>query len=466
MVSVLALLGCAGAALAFPGPDVIVGDCSGISNYGSVGTTPNRIFAYAVGTTSCNAGTQPLMWVANTNQHPVIAQNFYRFRMVNGAGQFEHIGGGHLKHGYTALQQTLCFSDCQPTGGTTLGVHCSDPYVSSLNGTQTRLGPRDDINPYNGFYNMPWTSRGTANSSVINRRLQVLEVDIDPNMNNNANLNAIYICEGQYVAPDDAISGNGTNNASWRRITRGGTTSNWTFNVTSTTVREQAAIFAWPTLESGVTIETLVVPGEEQYRGTMHVAYKVTPIAGGMYHYEYMVHNQTSHIGANSFTVNFPSGGQTSCIDTVNVGFRDIFYHSMEPYDGTDWAGTKTSSGYQWVGPTFATAPNGNALRWSTSYSFRFDSNRPPVMGTGTIGLFRTGGSMSVNILVPDTCACPDPDINCDGAVNGVDVEVAEAVVGGDMTDFCGTDADLNGDGAVNGNDVEYQELRVGGAPC
>ena len=56
----------------------------------------------------------------------------------------------------------------------------------------------------------------------------------------------IYICEGQYVAPDDATNNNGANNAFWRRITRGGNTTNWTFAVTGSTIREQAAIFAWP----------------------------------------------------------------------------------------------------------------------------------------------------------------------------------------------------------------------------
>jgi hypothetical protein len=465
-LSVCALLGAAGTAFAFPGPDVIVGDLSGISNYGGLGTYPNRIFAYAVGTTSCNAGDTPLNWISTTNQHPVIAQNIYRYSVVNGAGRFEHIGGGHLKHGFTALQQTLCFSDCQPNpNGTRLGVHCSDPYSSSLNGTQTRLGPRDEVDAYTGFYPYPFTSRGTATSTIINRRLQVLERDIDPALDSQ-NTNAVYIAEGQYIAPDDATSGNGTNNASWRRILRGGNSTNWTFSVTGSTVRTQPAIYAWTTLESGVTVQVVPVPGEEQYGGRLHVAYKVTPIAGGMYHYEYVVHNLNSHVSAKSFIVNFPSSGSTGCIDIANPEFNDIFYHSGEPWDGTDWPGTKTLTGYQWMGPDFATNPNGNALRWGTAYTFRFDSNRPPVAGTATIGLFRSGGSVSVNIQVPDSCPCVDPDINCDGSVDGFDVMVAEQVVGGDTSNFCGTDPDFNGDGSVDGFDIEYIEARVGGTPC
>ncbi|GJQ30079.1 MAG: hypothetical protein HBSAPP03_19630 [Phycisphaerae bacterium] len=59
-----------------------------------------------------------------------------------------------------------------------------------------------------------------------------------------------------------------------------------------------------------------------------------------------------------------------------------------------------------------------------------------------------------------------DPDVNCDGAANGVDVEVQERAVGGDMADYCQDDADFNRDGAVNGLDVEAVEIAVGGGPC
>lgn len=59
-----------------------------------------------------------------------------------------------------------------------------------------------------------------------------------------------------------------------------------------------------------------------------------------------------------------------------------------------------------------------------------------------------------------------DPDVNCDGAVNGFDIAVMERAVNGDLSDFCGTDSDFNRDGAVNGFDVEAVEQSVNGAPC
>ncbi|CAG0980949.1 hypothetical protein PHYC_01762 [Phycisphaerales bacterium] len=59
-----------------------------------------------------------------------------------------------------------------------------------------------------------------------------------------------------------------------------------------------------------------------------------------------------------------------------------------------------------------------------------------------------------------------DPDVNCDGAVNGFDIQATEEAVNGDFTNFCQASADLNGDGAVNAFDIEIEEQRVNGAPC
>ncbi|GJQ30159.1 MAG: hypothetical protein HBSAPP03_20430 [Phycisphaerae bacterium] len=82
-----------------------------------------------------------------------------------------------------------------------------------------------------------------------------------------------------------------------------------------------------------------------------------------------------------------------------------------------------------------------------------------------------SGYTMTTSILVnwADCPAACDPDVNCDGSANGVDVEVQELAVGGDFTDYCQIgipnvdDGDFNRDGAVNGTDVEAVENAVGG---
>jgi len=72
------------------GPDVIVGELSGLTQFGSAGTQ----VGLAVGTDSCNAGDQPLDWFSMPdNDHPIIPQNLYR--MSGGANnneRFEQVG--------------------------------------------------------------------------------------------------------------------------------------------------------------------------------------------------------------------------------------------------------------------------------------------------------------------------------------------------------------------------------------
>ena len=86
----------------------------------------------------------------------------------------------------------------------------------------------------------------------------------------------------------------------------------------------------------------------------------------------------------------------------TNIGFRDVDYHSGEPYDGTDWtAEVNNLAGLlSWSTDTYAADPNANALRWSTMYNFRFDADSPPQPTTAQIGLFRDGGPSSVSVMV------------------------------------------------------------------
>ncbi|CAG1007040.1 hypothetical protein PHYC_03385 [Phycisphaerales bacterium] len=96
-------------------------------------------------------------------------------------------------------------------------------------------------------------------------------------------------------------------------------------------------------------------------------------------------------------------------------------------------------------------------------------------LGSGTtLALTLTGqGDSSEEVFIFDDIvltgtplpAC-DPDVNCDGSINGFDIEAMEQAVNGDVSNFCQADADFNRDGAVNGFDVEAVEQSVNGAPC
>jgi len=44
---------------------------------------------------------------------------------------------------------------------------------------------------------------------------------------------------------------------------------------------------------------------------------------------------------------------------------------------------------------------NANAIRWGTLYNIRFDANTAPLLMRGTIGFFKTGAPMEVQVLAP-----------------------------------------------------------------
>ncbi len=371
------------------GPDVIVGDLTGPANYSSVG----GIEALAIGTTSCNIGNVWLNWFANNNQHPVIGQTLYRYQVVNGAGQFDQVGQGWLKHGFFALSQGLCCSGCQSTDGTHLGVRCSDPYTASRNGTQNNAGPKWQVNANTGFYTYPPANPGWSGS--IARRVQVAIADLVATGGTTR-----YFGTGHYVTPDDAAAGNQNNNESWREVTVSGSGTSWNFGFTGVTQRAQYALKSWIVADPAVVLNEIQVPGD----GLVIVGYRATPIGGGLHHYEYAVQNLNNDRSIGSFSVPVGAGVVIS-----NVGFHDVAYHSGDgegniTRDGTDWTVTQTGGSITWeVAQPFGVNSNGNAIRWGTTYSFRFDANAAPVTGMATLGHFKIAGTSSTMVDSPGT---------------------------------------------------------------
>jgi len=369
-------------------PDIITGDIFGAQRYGTVGD----ITAYAIGTTSCNLGECQANWISNTPAHPLIGQNLFRLKN----GRFEHIGQAWLKHASAALQGNTCSSSCQSADGSHLGVNCSDPYGSGLNGGQARLGPKFEVNAFTGVYPFPATNMNNTGDDIY-KRLQVHNADLDPGLN----AGATYIAEAQYVALDDSSGLRGSNNMSWRPATVTGTAGSgfYTLTLTGSTIRTKAAIDAWFANDPSVVLTYATAPGD----GTIVVGARVTALAGGMWHYEYAVENINSDRSIGSFRISLPSGAVVT-----NIGFHDVDYHSGEPIDGTDWTPSVGPTTITWSTIPYSTNPNANALRWGTLYNFRFDANVPPAPAntSAVLGLFKPGflGSFGVSTLGPDLC--------------------------------------------------------------
>ena len=384
------------------GPDVIVADLYQISNYGSVG----GIAAFAVGTVSCNAGDQTLNWFSNTADHPVIAQNIYRLK----DDRFEQIGQSWVKHGFAAINGNACGLGCADPGTTTLlGVGCSDPYSSGLNGTQSVLGPRSEINAFTGEFPYPPLLNPAANA-VTGRRIQVYERDLDPSLFGGGQ----YFVEGQYIAADDSAAGALDNNASYRPVATTYQSSNntWLLSLLGMTQRRDAAIRAWAADDPSVTITEVRVPGE----GLFLLGAKAWEVTSGIWNYEYAIQNLNSDRSAGSFSVPI-----SSLAAVMDVAFHDVPYHSGEVYDGTDWIATLDASSITWATDEFSVDPLANALRWGTLYNFRFTSDVPPQQTTLTLGLFKPGSPTSVSV----TAIGPlrnDLDCNGNGIPDSIDV--------------------------------------------
>ena len=364
------------------------GGFSEYETYGPVG----GIVAFAFATTSCNRGNSAADWYdtgAQPWRHPVISQTMYR----HSNGTMEQIGLAWLKHGFCAVNEPGC-ATCQNTDCNTLGVGCADTYWAGLNANG--LAPRAPINAATGNFPFPFTQTPTGNS-IIRGRLQINTGDIYDG--------ATYLFEGQYVAWDDANAGNKMNNASYRIISIDPTNYNVASIPGHTTVEGHTAMDAWQTLDPSVMLTKVDIPSD----GRVEVASRVSDNGDGTWHYEYAVHNFNSHQSVGAVTIPVPSG-----VTVTNIGFHDVNYHSGEAWDGTDWPGTRRENSVQWATTPFATNSNANAIRWASTYNFRFDADQPPTTGDATLGLFRDGSSTTAAVQIPGLTP-----VNCPGDVNG-----------------------------------------------
>lgn len=402
------------------GPDVTVwsvgaGDSDGFGNGVLQYTEEGDVVrAYAIATDSCNVGSEPVNWcdeescVATdppvaTTDHPVIAQNLYRLH----EGRFQQIGKNWFKHGFAASNgwRTPCRGNdgsgnpvgCQDPSGDPdlLFVGCTDFYSAQLNGLQTQLGPRSQVNPTTGDFPDPDTIEGDGGE--IGKRIQVAESDLVTDPNPGDELPTRYWIEGHYVAPDDALAGNGLNNASYREVVLG-PAPDLELSVTGDTVREAAAIWAWQAIDPAVEIAIVDVPGSGPVE-RFHVARRITEQVGARgtsWHVEVVVHNLNSARAAGGLTI------QSVPTATITApGFHDVDDHSGEIWDNVNWAVTVGSpaGSVRWrTQLAHAVDPEANALRWGNAYTFWFDLDQPPETAVWTLELFTPGSPNSVII--------------------------------------------------------------------
>jgi hypothetical protein len=343
------------------------------------------IHAFSIRTDTWNIGDEDLVWQEFTPVHPLMAQNLYRYR----DGRLEQIGLSWIKHGFCALQQAGC-GDCFVQSGCLdfLGPGCRDPYSANLNGNQTRLGPRSEVNASTGEFPYPFTLGWQQTGDAIYKRIQVNDADIDPALNPGAN----YYIEGQIMHVQESTSGLRHNNATYEQVIPLPTGNTYDLGDGFGTVNQTPAIYAWQVLDPEVVIVPIDVDGR------FHLAYRVFDNGDGTWIYEYAVHNLNSHRSARAFAV--PKRKTASVLSTFH---RDVKYHSGEVYTNEDWTLDIANKSVSWEGMKFDQNPNANALRWGTMFNFAIESDAAPEMGEVTLTLFRPGGPPKIKVpaLVP-----------------------------------------------------------------
>ena len=393
-----------------PGPDVIVGDVEDVAQFdAAVGTQ----VGLAIGTDSCNNGDQPLDWFAlPSNDHPVVPQNLYR--MSGGATndeRFEQIGQSWMKHTFLALEDFVC-GTCNTSGcqtGSHLCPGCSDPYTSGLNGDQNSIGSRAWISPFTGNFprgdsQTPPNDHNGHSHNGVSHRILVETSDLIPGQNPGAT----YFGEAAYISPFEytwCVSHpsqcNMFNNYSYRRFSVSGGPTFFNFSPVSSTVRMQPAIQAWAA--TGATVNQ--IEPDLGNDGVWLMGYKITNPSPGLWHYEYALFNMNLDRGIQSFSVPRNAG-----VNVSNIAFHAPPQHPGWAHDGTQgdagyssvpWNVTQDATSITWSTETFATNQNANAIRWGTSYNFRFDADQPPQAANATVGFFKTGSPMSVAIQAP-----------------------------------------------------------------
>lgn len=358
------------------GPDVITGDITSLSNY----VSSNGLDAFTLGTTSCNIGTTFVNWNGPTAFHPVMGETFYKYKVVNGAGRFEMIGIGWLKHGFAADTGSLCCTCQNPFDSQKLGVGCSDPYSSGQAGAQAGLAPRWQVNAHTGVF--PYPGANPPWSGTTARRTEVALADLEPTAGTTR-----YFAECNYTTQDDAQAGNGNNNSSYKELLVTGGPTDFVFATSGPVQRMQQGLRAWQVVEPAVTLTDVQVPGD----GLFIVGSHATSLGGGVYRYEYAVHNMNANRACGSFSVPVPAGASIT-----NIGFHDITYRNGDGVNNvdqtsTDWPGVVSGGAITWSSETMAQNLNANAIRWSATYNFRFDANIAPQNGLVTFGLWKPG---------------------------------------------------------------------------
>ena len=380
---------------AAPGTDVNLYDVGGSTIYGRRGPAyPNGEVGVGFGHAFCNAGTVHVPWVTSpttsgqmTDEHFKIA--FLLARESNGRMVQVSKRDSFVKHSRVTynLGSSQC-GTCQNGASNQFWIGCYDAYTTGFNGDRFNLGPSSEIDPWLGTFNpvgsyfdrgdpavgglqandgtQSLTQNQVAAFDAVKNRVTVAEADLVQS--------GLFYGQVHLVCEREPLANRGNN----LRSARLGFTYGGSWLVSDQGNQRQGTVLnQW----TGARVE---LGGNGTDDGRFAVGVRVTGPVGGVYRYEYAVHNIDNHRGGASFRIPL-----TAPITVQNVGFRDIDTNPLN-----DWTFSNSPTELVW------TAAANNALDWNTIYNFYFESTTAPGAGGALLDQARIGGG-ALNVAVP-----------------------------------------------------------------
>ncbi len=390
-----------------PGTDVSLGQLGSMKYWGRTGAFPNGSNGFSMSTTSCNLGTVNVPWQAPmASNHPTISFLLVR---ANADRMVQVSDYSYVKHGFFALSNSQCTPCQNPSGGTFLGVGCSDTYDVNNNGDNFWLAPAGEIDPWLNTWvpNCSHFDRGEPAVSPpqdcdgvrsltsgqagalgpVAHRMQVNDSDLNVT-------GYTFWYQSQYNIRGEPEA-NRNNNVGSRQANFTWTGSAWN-PVVSGTLLAGSVLQRW----SGASVTSATNGGDD---GRLYVGVKVTPV-GPNFHYEYALHNRDNKRGVGAFRIPIAPGTVIT-----GAGFRDI-----DASLANDWTYT--------ISPTQITVSTGsNPLRWNSIFNFWFDANTGPGPAVVALDQFSAGGgapTVGVPSTVPSNAGCPGASNYCTSKVS------------------------------------------------
>ncbi|MBL9078611.1 MAG: hypothetical protein JNL08_13960 [Planctomycetes bacterium] len=362
---------------------------------------PNGEIGAAMLNTMCNPGTVNIPWYAAWDDGNPMGENHpkFGFLMVRVANdKIEQISDrSFCKHAFTSTNGSgTCGTCISPGTGQLMGVHCSDTYGVGNNADRNWLGPADEINPWLGTWSRTGSyfdvgdagtgtvdgikSLSTTGYDSVKYRVTMREVDL-------TTAGAQYFYGIHLVHEGEALANRWDNLAS-RGCTPTWNGSTWTFPNSAVGQVYGSILQHW----TGATLNSNSNGSDD---GRFFVAVKTTALGGGVYHYEYAVHNADNSRGAATFSVPIDAAATAS-----NFTFRDIDQNALN-----NWTAARVGN------EIVFSAPPGNALRWNTIYNFGFNANVVPSVGICELDQALPGaGALSVTVTTKVPSGLPGAD--------------------------------------------------------